>query len=84
MEESLNDRVISDKERETIKRLLDYDEAKELFKESQLESSIAESFIKREGTNSLVDLYGSIEERRTVAMENPRYSINSNNEFPAI
>jgi len=56
MEESLNDRVISDKERETIKRLLDYDEAKELFKESQLESSIAESFIKREGTNSLVDL----------------------------
>jgi len=45
MEESLNDRVISDKKRDAIKRVLDYDEAKELFRESVVEASIVDSFI---------------------------------------
>jgi len=45
MENSMKDRVLSDKQRAQIKRLLDYDEGQELFAASEHTASITGSFV---------------------------------------
>jgi len=45
MEKGMKDRVLSDKERDAIKQLMDYEEAQEMFATSESSSSIAGSFI---------------------------------------
>jgi len=48
MEKALNERVLSDKKREAIKKALDYEDAKELFEQSAVEASIAGSFVNND------------------------------------
>jgi len=56
MEESLENRVLSDQQRAQIKRLLDYDEAQELFTASESSASIAASFVMNDLTRSMESL----------------------------
>jgi len=56
MEESLKDRVLSDKQRAQIKQLLDYEEAQEMFAASESSASIAGSFIANDLGESMDSL----------------------------
>jgi len=56
MEQSLKDRVLSDKKRAQIKQLMDYDEVKEMFEASEHSSSIAGSFVANDLVSSMDSL----------------------------
>ena len=56
MEDGLKDRVLSDKEREAIKQLMDYEEAQEMFAASESSASIAGSFIANDLGDSMRSL----------------------------
>ena len=58
MENSMKDRVLSDRQRAQIKRLLDYDEGQELFAASEHTASIAGSFVANDLGESMKSLRG--------------------------
>jgi len=56
MEKGIKDRVISDKKRAQIKRLLDYEEGQNLFAASEHSSSIVGSFVINDLEDSMRSL----------------------------
>ena len=56
MEQGMKDKVLSDKERASIKQLLDYEEAQEMFAASESSASIAGSFIANDLGESMKSL----------------------------
>ena len=64
MEQSLKDRVLSNKKRAQIKQLMDYDEVKEMFEASEHSLSITGSFVGN-------DLHESMKSLREYEYEGP-------------
>jgi len=56
MEKGMKDRVLSDRQRAQIKRLLDYEEGQELFADSESSHSIAASFVANDLRDSMTSL----------------------------
>jgi len=56
MEQSMEDRVLTDRQRAQIKQLLDYEEAQEMFAASESSASIAGSFIANDLGDSMRSL----------------------------
>jgi len=56
MENSMKDRVLSDRQRAQIKKLLDYDEGQELFAASEHSASIVRSFVANDLGSSMRSL----------------------------
>jgi len=56
MEQGMEDRVLSDRQRAAIKQLLDYEEAQEMFAASESSTSIAGSFIANDLGDSMKSL----------------------------
>ena len=56
MESAMKDRVISDRERAAIKKLMDYDEAQEMFAASEHTASIIGSFVANDLLSSMSSL----------------------------
>jgi len=56
MEQGMKDKVLSDRERAQIKKLMDYEEAQEMFAASESSASIAGSFIANDLSDSMASL----------------------------
>jgi len=56
MEKGMKDRVISDRQRAQIKRLLDYEEGQEMFRASSATASIVGSFVVNKFHSSMDSL----------------------------
>jgi len=56
MEQSMKDRVLSDKQRAQIKRLMDYEEAQDMFRASEATASITGTFVANDFRDTLMSL----------------------------
>jgi len=56
MEKGMKDRVLSDRQRADLKRLLDYEEGQKMFADSESSASIAGSFVANDLRDSMSSL----------------------------